>query len=294
VTAATDIRHATMQSLPRSGRDSFWLLISPILFAYLAFFAAPMLLLVAASVSPETGPAGFQNWRRFLTDTYYLNAAWQTIKLGLLVVASTTLLAFPLMLVYRVASPLGRRLILFAAILPFLTSVVVRTFAWIAILSRDGVINQSLMALGAIAEPLRLLPSELGLVLALTQIELPFMLLPLLSVASRIDPGVIDASRSLGSSEFRTMIRVIVPLTLPGLIAGWLLVFASSVTAFVSQSIIGGARLSYLPHLIYQNALVNFDWSFAAVIALVLLVCVITIVTILKRLVVRAERRVYG
>jgi putative spermidine/putrescine transport system permease protein len=283
-----------LKSLSRGGRDSFWLLITPILFAYMAFFAAPMLLLVVASISPETGPAGFRNWSKFLTDPYYLNAAFQTMKLGLLVVVSTTVLAFPLMLVYRIASPLARRLILFAAILPFLTSVVVRTFAWIAILSREGVINQSLLALGAIAEPLRLLPSELGVVLALTQIELPFMLLPLLSVANRIDPAVIDASRSLGSSEFRTMVRVISPLTLPGLIAGWLLVFASSVTAFVSQSIIGGARLSYLPNLIYQNAMVNFDWSFAAVVALVLLICVIAMVTILKRLVAQAERRVYG
>ena len=270
------------------------LLLTPILAAYLAFFATPLLLLIVASVMPETGPAGFGNWVKFLSDPYYLNAALQTMKLGLLVVASTTLLAFPLMLVYRVAPPLGRKLILFAAILPFLTSVVVRTFAWIAVLSREGVINQSLLGLGVISEPLRLLPSELGLVLALTQIEMPFMLLPLLSVANRIDPAIIDASRSLGSSEFRTLVRVVIPLTLPGLIAGWLLVFASSVTAFVSQSIIGGARLSYLPSLIYQNALVNFDWSFAAVVALVLLFCVIVIVAILKRLVAQAERRVYG
>ena len=294
MTALPDESLVAAKCLPRHGRDSFWLLIMPIMFAYVAFFAAPMLLLLVASVSPETGPAGFRNWTKFLADPYYLNAAVQTMKLGLLVVASTTLLAFPLMLVYRVASPLGRKLILFAAILPFLTSVVVRTFAWIAILSREGVLNQSLLALGAIAEPLRLLPSELGLVLALTQIELPFMLLPLLSVANRIDPAIIDASRSLGSSEFRTMVRVIVPLTLPGLIAGWLLVFASAVTAFVSQSIIGGARLSYLPNLIYQNALVNFDWSFAAVVALVLLICVIAIVTALRQLVARVERRVYG
>jgi putative spermidine/putrescine transport system permease protein len=293
VTALADSAPGADPLLHRS-RGRVALLLSPIVAAYLAFFAAPMLLLVVASIVPETGPVGARNWIKFLSDPYYLNAALQTMKLGLLVVVSTTLLAFPLMLVYRVAPPLGRKLILFAAILPFLTSVVVRTFAWIAVLSREGVINQSLLGLGVIAEPLRLLPSEFGLVLALTQIEMPFMLLPLLSVANRIDPAVIDASRALGSSEFRTFVRVIVPLTLPGLIAGWLLVFASSVTAFVSQSIIGGARLSYLPSLIYQNALVNFDWSFAAVVALVLLSCVIFVITILRRLVARAERRVYG
>jgi putative spermidine/putrescine transport system permease protein len=292
VTALADDRRVVPLSPGEGG--PFWLLISPIVIVYLAFFATPILLLVVASVVPENGPAGLRNWAKFLADPYYLNAAYQTIRLGLLVVVSTTIFAFPLMLIYRVAPPLGRKLILFAAILPFLTSVVVRTFAWIAVLSREGVINQTLLAVGAIAEPLRLLPSELGLVMALTQIEMPFMLLPLLSVVNRIDPSVIDASRALGASEFRTLVRVIVPLSLPGLIAGWLLVFASSVTAFVSQSIIGGARLSYLPFLIYQNAMVNFDWSFAAVVALVLLVSVIVVVTILKKLVGQAERRVYG
>jgi putative spermidine/putrescine transport system permease protein len=172
--------------------------------------------------------------------------------------------------------------------------VVVRTFAWIAVLSREGVINQSLLAMGLIAEPLRLLPSEVGLVLALTQIEMPFMLLPLLSIISRIDPNVVDASRALGASALRTTLKVIVPLTLPGLIAGWLLVFASSVTAFVSQSIIGGGRLIYLPALVYQNAMVTFDWSFASVVALVLLLCVLLVVAVLKQLVGRAEHRIYG
>jgi putative spermidine/putrescine transport system permease protein len=266
----------------------------PIVAAYAAFFLTPLLLLVASSLMPENAHPGFRDWAKFFSDPYYLNAAAQTVKLGVLTVAMTTLFAYPLMLVYWVASPWGRRLILFATILPFLTSVVVRTFAWIAVLSREGVINQSLLAIGLIAEPLRLLPSEVGLVLALTQIEMPFMLLPLLSIISRIDPNVVDASRALGASALRTTLKVIVPLTLPGLIAGWLLVFASSVTAFVSQSIIGGGRLIYLPALVYQNAMVTFDWSFASVVALVLLLCVLLVVAVLKQLVGRAEHRIYG
>ena len=127
--------------------------------------------------------------------------------------------------------------------MPLLTSVVVRTFAWIVILAREGVINQAILTLGLSATPLPLLQTEFGLVLALTQIEMPLMLLPLITVMRTIDPNVVDASRALGASRWRTFFQVILPLSLPGWVAGATLVFASSVTAFISQSVIGGGRL---------------------------------------------------
>ena len=104
--------------------------------------------------------------------------------------------------------------------MPLLTSVVVRTFAWIVILGREGVVNQALLGLGLISEPLRLLQTELGLVISLTQIEMPLMLLPLISVMSRLDPNLRDASAALGASRWRTLFPVILPLSLPGLVAG--------------------------------------------------------------------------
>jgi len=180
------------------------------------------------------------------------------VKLGGLTVAATSLIGYPLALVYLGAGPRWQRVILFVVILPLLTSVVVRTFAWIVILGREGVINQAVLWLGLAPAPLRLLQTEHGLVIALTQIEMPIMLLPLLSVMSRLDPNLRDASAGLGASKWRTLVRVTLPLSLPGLVAGCMLVFASATTAFISQFVIGGNRLVYLPLIIWQQSLVVY------------------------------------
>jgi putative spermidine/putrescine transport system permease protein len=169
-----------------------------------------------------------------------------------------------------------QRVLIFIILMPLLTSVVIRTFAWIVILAREGVINQTLMALGLTATPLNLLQTELGLVIALTQIEMPLMLLPLLTIMNQMDQNLVDASSALGASKWRTFFRVILPLDPPGWIAGATLVFASATTAFISQSVIGGARLVYLPSLIWQQSMVVYNWPFAAVASLTLLFTVLS------------------
>jgi len=167
-------------------------------------------------------------------------------------------------------------------IMPMLLSVVVRTFAWIVILGREGVVNQTLLSLGLTSTPLRLLQTEFGLIISLTQIELPLMVLPLISVMSRIDPSVHDASSALGASRWRTFFKVTVPLSLPGLIAGCTLVFASSTTAFISQSVIGGNRLVYLPLVVWQQSLVVYNWPLASVAAVTLLLSVMSCIVLLN------------
>jgi putative spermidine/putrescine transport system permease protein len=139
-----------------------------------------------------------------------------------------------------------------------------------------------LMGLGLTSAPLNLLQTELGLVIALTQIEMPLMLLPLLTVMRQIDPNLVDASRALGASKWRTFFRVVLPLSLPGWIAGATLVFASACTAFISQSVIGGARLVYLPSLIWQQSMVVYNWPFAAVASLTLLFTVLSGIMLLS------------
>jgi putative spermidine/putrescine transport system permease protein len=206
----------------------------------------------------------------------------------------TVLLGLPLALVWRGASPFWQRVLLFVAVMPLLTSVVVRTFAWIVILGREGLVNQLVLGLGLAAEPLRLLQTELGLVISLTQIEMPLLLLPLLSVMARFDPNLLDASASLGASPWRTLFRVVQPLVAPGLAAGALLVFASATTAFISQSVIGGGRLVYLPALVWQQAMINANWPFAAVVAIVLLVSVSAVIAVIALAGRIAGGRVHG
>jgi putative spermidine/putrescine transport system permease protein len=268
----------------------------PLGLAYAAFFVAPLLMLFVVSFYADEKMTGFglHQWRRFLLDAFHWKVVADTLLLGLKTVAATLLLGLPLALVYRAAPPAWQRVLLFIAVMPLLTSVVVRTFAWIVILGREGVVNQVVLGLGLAADPLRLLQTELGLVISLTQIEMPLLLLPLLAVMSRIDPNLIDASRSLGASPWRTLVRVILPLAAPGLAAGCLLVFASSTTAFISQSVIGGGRLVYLPAMIWQQAMVVADWPFAATAAVTLLVSVSAVIAVIAHLGRVAGGRIHG
>ncbi len=263
-----------------------WPLALPLTLAFMAFFAAPLLMLLATSGYDDdmlTRP-GTASWTKFVTDPFYWKVTFDTLKLGAMTVCATVIVGYPLAVVYMQASERWRRLLLFIIIMPVLLSVVVRTFAWIVILGSDGVINQLVMALGLSPTPLRLLQTEFGLVLSLTQIELPMMLLPLISVMARMDGNLIDASTALGASRWRTLFKVVLPLSLPGLVAGCTLVFASATTAFISQSIIGGNRLVYLPLVIWQQSLVVYNWPLAAVASIVLLASVMLCIALIVAL----------
>ncbi len=273
-----------------------WQLALPLALCFVSLFLAPLLLLIGVSFFDDdkiTQP-GFGQWVKFFGDPFSYKVIADTLLLGVKTVCATVLLGYPLALVYLDAPPRLQRILIFIIVMPLLLSVVVRTFAWIVMLGRDGVINQLLLSLGIISEPLRLLQTELGLVISLTQIEMPLMLLPLISVMSRLDPNLRDASAALGASRWRTLFTVIVPLSMPGLVAGCLLVFASSTTAFISQTVIGGVRLIYLPLLIWQQSLVVFNWPLAAVASIALLVSVLTVVSALSWLGRRSSGHLQG
>ena len=259
------------------------LLAVPLATAHLVLFAAPLLLLAATSFASDEmlRGASLRAWTDLLGDPFNLRALLNTLKLGALTVAAASCLAVPLALVHLVAGPRLRRAVLIAAILPLLTSVVVRSFAWIAILGREGVLSQAAQALGLSSGPVQLLQTEPGLILALTQIEMPLVLLPVMSSLARLEPALLDASAALGASLARTLWRVVLPAATPGLIAGGTLAFASSSTAFISQSVIGGGRLVYLPALVWQQSMLTFDWPLAAALALLLMVSVLLVVTLM-------------
>ena len=263
-----------------------WQLMLPLALAFLAFFVAPLMILFVVSgfEDDKITQVGLKTWVSFVSDPFYWVVTGNTLKLGVLTVLATLLIGYPLAVVYMRASPSVQKILILIIIMPMLLSVVVRTFAWIVILGREGVINQTLLSLGLTSTPLRLLQTEFGLIISLTQIELPLMVLPLISVMSRIDPSVHDASSALGASRWRTFFKVTVPLSLPGLIAGCTLVFASSTTAFISQSVIGGNRLVYLPLVVWQQSLVVYNWPLASVAAVTLLVSVMGCIILLNLL----------
>ena len=185
-----------------------------------------------------------------------------------------------------------RQVIIFLSLIPMLTSNVVRTFAWIVILSRQGPISQSLLGLGITTQPISLMFTELGLVLTMCQIDLPLIILPLIAVLSRVNRQLTDAAEVAGAGPWRVFVTVLLPLMLPGLLAGWILVFASTSASFVTQAVIGGARNVYMPQLIYREVGVLFDWPSASAIAVVLLLSTGTLLLALSA--VARHRRLVG
>jgi putative spermidine/putrescine transport system permease protein len=244
---------------------------TPMLVMMVLFFLAPLLVLAAASITDPDGGISLANYRKFLGDPFAVGVLVDTILLGVKVVFWATCLGLPIALLYWHAGPRLRMVILIATLLPMLTSNVVRTFAWIVILGRTGPISQTMLSLGLTDRPMSLLFSETGLVMALTQIELPLLVLPLVAVLARSDRRLVDAAQVLGASHWRVFVTVILPMSAPAICAGWVLVFASATTSYVTQSVIGGARLIYMPQFVYREVGILFQWPMAASISFLLL-----------------------
>jgi putative spermidine/putrescine transport system permease protein len=247
-------------------------------------FVAPLMVLVALSFATgtELGSFTFAHYARFFGDSFNWAILWATLLLGVKATALCLLFGYPVAWVCARAGARWQSVLVFLVVLPIVTSVVVRTFSWIVILGRQGILNQIAMGLGLTAEPLRLLFTEAGVVIVLAQVQMPLMVLPILTVLSRIDPNLADASRALGAGEWRTFWRITVPLSLPGVVAGCILTFSACVTAFVTQTLIGGARLIYMPLHIYQQAVGANDWPFAAAISIVFLFAVMAAVGLIN------------
>ncbi len=261
-------------------------LVLPLAAVFVAFFAAPLLVLILMSFSrdAEMRALTLGNYAKFFTDPFNYSILWSTIVLGVKATLLCFLFGYPIAWIASRAKARWQAVLLFLVILPIMTSVVVRTFSWIVILGRQGLLNQIAMGLGLTTEPLRLLFTEFGVVMVLAQVQMPLMVLPILTVMSRTDPNLVDASRALGAGEWRTLWRVTLPLSLPGVIAGCILTYTASVTAFVTQTLIGGARLVYMPLHIYQQAIGANNWPFAAAISVIFMVAVLAVVAALNML----------
>ena len=261
-------------------------LVLPLTALFAAFFIAPLGVLIVLSLSTDAGMNGLTgaNYVKFFTDTFNYSILWSTIVLGVKATLLCLLFGYPIAWICAQAKARWQTVLLFLVILPIMTSVVVRTFSWIVILGRQGVLNQIAMGLGLTSEPLHLLFTELGVVIVLAQVQMPLMVLPILTVMSKTDPNLADASRALGAGEWRTLWKITLPLSLPGVIAGSILTYSASVTAFVTQTLIGGARLVYMPLHIYQQAIGANNWPFAAAISVIFMFAVLIVVFLLNLL----------
>ena len=261
-----------------------WQLLLPLALFFTVFVLVPLLLLGFISLhnDMELKQFGVAQYIKFLGDGFNLGVLGQTLWLATRTMLLALLLGFPLAYFFTLAPAKMQRVLILIIVLPLLTSAVVRTFAWVVILGRQGIVNSVLINLAWIEAPLKLLYTPAAVVVALAQIEMPLMVLPIINALSRQDPHLREASLSLGAGRWRTLWQITLPLSLPGLLAGSLLVFAAAASAFVTQTLVGGGQLMYMPYYIYQQAIQSNNYPFAATIAMILLVAVLVIVTLVN------------
>jgi ABC-type spermidine/putrescine transport system permease subunit I len=209
----------------------------------------------------------FDNYRQ-IAALYYVRLFGRTLQLSLVSTAICVVFGYPLAYVLARARPRTQTLGLFLLIMPLMVSTVIRLFGWIVILGRKGLINEALVALGL--DPVKLLYTDTAVVIGLVNIFMPFMVLPLMAAIERIPPNLEEAAQNLGANWYQMFAKTIMPLSLPGLVSGCLLVYSLSLSAFVTPALLGSPRARMVGQQIYDEVLVSFNWPIASALALAL------------------------
>ncbi|MEY4214730.1 MAG: ABC transporter permease [Burkholderiaceae bacterium] len=279
--------------------DSTWLAL-PATLLIAAFVAVPCLGLLLLSLSTgfrpgdgwETlisGPMGLDHYRRLLGDGFVLGRLARTLAISAAVTAVTLAMGIPLALAcWQTRGPI-RNLLVYASVMPLLISVVVSAYGWSVLLGRKGLVNEGLAALGLISQPLKLMHSDLGIVIGLTHILLPFMVLSILASLERIPRALLEAASTLGANRWRTHLLITLPLARAGLRSGVLLVFTLAMCAFVTPAVLGGNGTPVFPMVIYEQFSASFQWAYGAALSIMLLVVMVLLVTVFMAL--SASRR---
>ncbi len=284
--------HAWRSTLGTSSAP--WILLGPNLVLIVIFMLGPLLLLARISFDAYQAGHGIidtwqlANYSKFLFDPFYRDVLWGTLLLGAEVTALCLLLGFPLAYALSRSRGLKRAVLYFGILMPLLTSTVVRTFGWMILLANNGFINRTLLSFHLIDGPLRLMYNVTGVIVALGEVLLPFMVLALDTALLNINPSLYEAARNLGARGPRIFFRITLPLSLPGIVSGCVLVFTGALSAFVTPTLIAGARMKVMATIIYQQAMALLDWPFGAAIAFVMLITILILLVISLRL---TERR---
>lgn len=278
----------------RRGRGRRLGLVLPAALLLGVFFALPLLAILWQSLG--AGPAGgltLRHYAKALGDPYYLGVLWTTVRLALWTTALCLLLGYPLayLLTRVVRRRWLKRLIYVIVIAPLFTSAIVRAFGWMVLLGRQGLVNRMLLALGLVDEPLPLLYSEVGVVIGSVYILTPFMVLSVASVLQNIEATLEESAADLGAGPFVAFGTVVWPLSLPGVVAGSVIVFTLSMSAYVTPSVLGGGKVKVLPMLVFEQFMSLFQWPFGAALAVVLLVVTLAVIGLAARW---GERPVVG
>lgn len=286
-------------SLASSEKTAPFLLTGPALMVFLGLVIIPLGMTVLLSfydwgqykgIVPEFT---LKNWIEVFTDSYFFEIFLRTFRIAVLVTLATMLIGVPEAYILNRMSPAWRSGFLLVVIGPLLVSVVARTLGWALLLGSTGIVNQGLMGLGLISEPLPFMFTETGIVIALVHVLMPFMILAVWASLQRLDPQIENAALSLGASTLTIWRRVILPQIVPGILSGAIIVFSLAASAFASPAIIGGRRLKVAATLAYDEFLNTLNWPLGAAVASLLLIALVLITVGSNRLIERRYAQVF-
>ena len=275
--AAITVRHPTRVRGANAGPLLFAAL--PLAFLFVLFLF-PVFRLMLLSI--EGGTLEF--YEKALTDGLYVKVLLGTLQIGVYVSAACLVLGYPVAHFLATAPRRWAMVGFIFLLLPFWTSLLVRTYAWMVLLGRNGVINRLLLEAGLITEPLPLLYNLAGVLIGMVHVLLPFMVFPIYSIMRRVDAGLLLAAEGLGASGWQIFRRIYFPLTLPGVLAGTTLVFILSIGFYITPALLGGGRVLMIAVLIEKQVREFLNWGFAAALSVVLLVAALVVYAGFRRL----------
>jgi putative spermidine/putrescine transport system permease protein len=279
---AGEARRRPRLSLAGLRLDRWALLAVPAILFLVVFFLVPLVTMGVRSVTDPPG-AGLTNYETFFAQQAYVRILINTFWIALLATVTCLLIGYPFAYLMTIAPGRIAGLLLIAVLLPFWSSLLVRTFAWQVILRDTGIINRFLLDLGLIKEPLALIRTTLGVLIGMSHILLPFMVLPLYAVMRRIDPEFGRAAANLGATPTTAFFRVFLPLSLPGIVAGCLLVFILALGFYITPALLGGLRDQMISQLIVQQIQQRLDWGFGTAMSVLLVGITLVILLVMSR-----------
>ena len=254
------------------------------------FLVLPLLSSLIPTVFPESS-FSLQLYIDFFKDSYFMAVLGRTLSISLIVTIFCAVLGLPAAYVISGVSKKWRGILIALTLFPLLTNSVIRSFAWITILGKNGVINNLMMMFGVINEPMSLLYTDFSIIIGSVYLFLPTMIMTLVGVLENIDDDLLEAAATLGLSPLKGFFKIILPLSLPGMIVGSILVFTGTLTAYTTPQLLGGNKKMMLATLLYQRATTLGDWTSASVIALVMIVITFAVMKALNLLAKSMDKR---
>ena len=269
-----------MQALRRHIHPG-WLIIAPLLLMVVALYLGPILNILWLSVTdPEPG---FGNYAKLAEGDALIRIVWTTVRICIITTIFSVVLGYSIAYAMTHAHQRQKSYMLTFLLVSFWISILVRTFAWLMLLGRKGLVNVTLEDIGLITEPIAFMRNELGVLIGMVHYMIPYAVLPLLVSMQSIDSRVLDASRNLGASGTQTFWRVYLPLTMPRLVASTLLVFILSLGFYVTPAVLGGGKVLMVAEYISVQLLVTLKWDTAAMLAAIMLFGVLAMLWIMSR-----------